>query len=108
MKVKELKFLESKQKELEKTLSPSRKRTSTNILPSRCSSSVVDDPKMMKGVEHDSAESAKPYKPKVGGLSEKGWSEKEMLSLIPQVSLFVAAIICKKCHEANYRNWLFD
>jgi len=106
MRVKELKFLESKQKELEKTLLALENKNFYRHTAIPVQLSVEDDPKIMKGVEHYRAESAKLYKPKVAGLPEKGLSEKEMIARIPQDSLFVGAITCKKCHEVNYRNWL--
>lgn len=106
MKVKELKFLESKQKEVEKMLlaygdKNFYKHTSTPI-----QLSVEDDPKILKGLEIYRAESAKLYQPKVAALPEKNLSEKEMLARIPKNSPFVGAITCKRCHETNYRNWL--
>ncbi len=106
MKVKELKFLESKQKELEKTLLTLEKKNFYRHKAIPIQLSVENDPKIMKVLEHYRAESAKLYKPKVAGLPEKGLSEKEMIARIPKDSLFVGAITCKKCHEANYRNWL--
>lgn len=106
MKLKELKFLESKQKELEKVLLALEDKNfyRHKAIPVRLS--VEDDPKIMKRVEHYRSESAKLYKPKVASLPEKGLSEKEMLALIPKDNLYVGAITCKKCHETNYRNWL--
>ncbi len=106
MKVKELKFLESKQKEVEKVLlaygdKNFYKHTSTPI-----QLSVEDDPKILKGLEIYRAESAKLYQPKVAALPEKNLSDKEMLARIPKNSPFVGAITCKRCHETNYRNWL--
>jgi hypothetical protein len=106
MKMKELKFLESKQKELEKTLLTFEdknlyKHTSISIpLP------VKDDPHIMKGVEIYRVESAKLYKPKMAPLPEKELPEKEMIARIPKESPFIGAISCKRCHETNYRNWL--
>lgn len=106
MKAKELKFLESKQKEVEKSLMAFQDKNFYKHTAIPVQLSIEDDPKIMKGVEHYRAESAKLYKPKVSGLPEKGLSEKEMLARIPKDSLFVGAITCKKCHEVNYRNWL--
>lgn len=106
MRVKELKFLESKQKELEKSLLVLENKNYYKHTAIPVKLSVEDDPKIMKGVEHYRSESAKLYKPKVASLPEKDLSEKEMIARIPKDSLFVGAITCKKCHETNYRNWL--
>jgi hypothetical protein len=106
MKLKELKFLESKQKELEKSLLVFENNNYYKHTAIPVQLSVEDDPKIMKGVEHYRAESAKLYKPKVASLPEKELSEKEMLARIPKDSLYVGAVTCKKCHEVNYRNWL--
>jgi len=106
MRVKELKFLESKQKELEKTLLALENKNFYRHMAIPVQLSVEDDPKIIKGVDHYRAESGKLYKPKVAGLPEKGLSEKEMMARIPKNSLFVGAITCRKCHEANYSNWL--
>ena len=106
MKVKELKFLESKQKELQKTLLALEDKNfyKHTVIPVQLS--VEDDPKMMKGVENYRVESAKLYKPKATSLPEKELPEKEMVARIPKDSPFVGAISCKRCHEVNYRNWL--
>lgn len=106
MRLKELKFLESKKKELEKNLLVFDNKNYYKHTAIPVQLSVEDDPKIMKGMEHYRAESAKLYKPKVAGLPAKGLSEKEMLARIPKDSPFVGAITCKKCHETNYRNWL--
>jgi len=106
MKVKELRFLESKQKELEKTLLAFEDKNFYNHIPIPVQLAVKDDPKMIKAVENYRAESAKLYKPKVAGLPEKELPEKEMIARIPKESPFVGAISCKRCHEVNYRNWL--
>jgi len=106
VKLKELKFLESKQKELEKDLLLFQNKNYYKHMAIPIQLSVEDDPKIMKGVEQYRAESAKLYKPKVASLPEKEFSEKEMLARIPKDSLYVGAITCKKCHEVNYRNWL--
>jgi len=106
MKVKELRFLESKKKELEKTLVASEEKNFYKHTPIPVQLSVKDDPKMIKEVEIYRAESANLYKPKVAGLPEKELPEKEMIARIPKESPFVGAISCKRCHEVNYRNWL--
>ncbi|OGP74220.1 MAG: hypothetical protein A2V86_13890 [Deltaproteobacteria bacterium RBG_16_49_23] len=106
MKIKELKFLELKQKEVEKALLVLEDKNFYKYTAIPVQLAVEDDPKIMKGVEHYRAESAKLYKLKVIGLPEKGLSEKEMIARIPKESPFVGAITCKKCHEVNYRNWL--
>jgi hypothetical protein len=106
MKVKELKFLESKQKKLEKTLLPFEDKNFYKHTSIPVQFSVKDDPNIIKGVEIYRAESAKLYKPKVAALSEKELPEKEMIARIPKESPYVGAISCKRCHETNYRNWL--
>jgi hypothetical protein len=106
MKLKELKFLESKEKEMEKAIRALEDKNFYRYTAIPVQLAVEDDPKIMKGVEHYRAESAKLYKPKVAGLPEKGMSEKEMIARIPKGSPLVGAITCKKCHEVNYRNWL--
>jgi hypothetical protein len=106
MKVKELRFLESKKKELEKTLIALEDKNFYKHTPIPVQLSVKDDPKIMKGVEDYRAESAKLYKPKVAPLPEKELPEKEMIARIPKESPLVGAISCKRCHEVNYRKWL--
>jgi hypothetical protein len=106
MKIKELKFLESKQKELKKTLVAFEDKNFYRHTPIPVQLSVVDDPKIIKGVETYHAESAKLYKPKLVVEPGRDLSEKEKLARIPKTSPFVGAISCKKCHEVNYRNWL--
>jgi hypothetical protein len=106
MKIKELKFLESKQKELKKTLVAFEDKNFYRNTPIPVQVSVVDDPKIIKGVETYRAESAKLYKPKLVVEPGRDLSEKEMLARIPKTSSFVGAVSCKKCHEVNYRNWL--
>ncbi len=106
MKAKELRFLESKQKELEKNLLSYEDKNFYRHTPLPVQLSVEDDPKIMRGVETYRAESAKLYTPKVAPLPEKELPEKEMISRIPKESPFVGAISCKRCHEVNYRNWL--
>lgn len=105
-KMKELKFLESRQKELEKTLLALENKNFYRHMAIPVQLSVEDDPKILKVVEHYRVESAKLYKPKVASLPEKELSEKEMVARIPKESLYVGAITCKRCHEVNYRNWL--
>jgi hypothetical protein len=106
MKLKELKFLESKQKELERALVALEDKNFYRHTAIPVQLSVKDDPKMIKGLEIYRAESAKLYEPKVASLSEKELPEKEMIARIPKGSPFVGAISCKRCHEVNYRNWL--
>jgi hypothetical protein len=106
MKIKELKFLESKQKELEKTLVAFKDKNFYRHTAIPVQLTVADDPNMIKRVETYRAESAKLYKPKVAFEPVMDLSEKEMLARIPKTSSFVGAISCKKCHEVNYRNWL--
>ena len=106
MKVKELRFLESKKKELEKTLIALDDKNFYRHSAIPVQLSVKDDPKIIKGVEIYRAESAKLYKPKVAALPEKELPEKEMVARIPKESPFVGAVSCKRCHEVNYKNWL--
>jgi hypothetical protein len=106
MKLKELKFLESKQKELERALLALEDKNFYRHIAVPVQLSVKDDPKIMKGLEIYRAESAKLYEPRVVPLPEKGLPEKEMIARIPKESPFVGAISCKRCHEVNYRNWL--
>jgi hypothetical protein len=106
MKIKELKFLESKQKELEKTLVDFEDKNFYRHTSIPVQLAVVDDPKIMKGLETYRAESARLYKPKLVAEAGKELPEKEMIARIPKESAFVGAISCKKCHEVNYRNWL--
>jgi len=106
MKAKELRFLESKQKELEKTLLALADKNFYKHTAIPVQLSVGDDPKVIKGVETYRAESAKLYRPKVAASTEKELPEKEMIARIPKESPFVGAISCRRCHEVNYRNWL--
>jgi hypothetical protein len=106
MKVKELRFLKSKQKELEKTLLVLAGKNFYKHTAIPVQLSVEDDLKMVKGIENYHAESAKLYKPKVAALPDKALPEKEMIARIPKDSPFIGAISCKRCHEINYRNWL--
>jgi hypothetical protein len=106
MKIKELKFLESKEKELEKSLLAFADKNFYKHTAVPVQLSVTDDPRIIKGLEVYRAESAKLYKSKVAGFPEKEFSEKEMIARIPKESPLVGAISCKRCHEANYRNWL--
>ncbi len=106
MKLKELKFLESKQKELERALLALEDKNFYTHTAIPVQLSVKDDPKIIKGLEIYRAESAKLYEPRVATLSEKELPEKEMIARIPKGSPFVGAISCKRCHEVNYRNWL--
>jgi hypothetical protein len=106
MKIKEMKFLESRQKELEEKLLAIQDKNfyKHNTIPIQLS--VKDDPSIMKAIEVYRVESTKLYKPKVPILPEKGLSEKEMIARIPKDTPYVGGISCKGCHERNYRNWL--
>ena len=106
MKVKELRFLESKQKEMEKRLTAFEANNFYEHTAIPVQLSIEDDPKIVKGLEIYRAESAKLHKPKDITQPGKDLSEQEMLARIPKESPFVGAISCKHCHEANYRNWL--
>ena len=106
MKVKELKFLESKQKELEKALFAFEDKNFYKHIAIPVQMAITDDPRIIKELETYRAESAKLYKPKVALEVGKDLSEKEMIARIPKTSPLVGAISCKRCHEANYRNWL--
>ena len=106
MRVKELKFLESKQKELEMTLLGLEDKNFYKHTAIPVQLSIEDDPKIIKGLEIYRAESIKLYRPKAPSLPEKELPEKELIARIPKESPFVGAVSCKKCHELNYRNWL--
>ncbi len=106
MKTKELGFLESKQKELEKTLLALEDKNFYKHTALPVQITVKDDPKIVRGLENYRAESAKLFRPKLATLPEKGLPEKEMMARIPKESPFVGAISCKKCHASNYQNWL--
>ncbi len=106
MKLKELKFLESKQKELERTLLALEDKNFYRHTAVPVQLSVKDDPRISKGLEIYRAESAKLYEPRVVPLPERELPEKEIIARIPKESPFVGAISCKRCHELNYRNWL--
>jgi hypothetical protein len=106
MKVKELGFLESKRKELEKTLVALEDKNFYRHIAIPVQLAVSDDPKINKNLEVYRLESAKLYKPKMAADVGKDLSEKEMIARIPKTSSFVGAISCKRCHEVNYRNWL--
>lgn len=105
-KLKELKFLETRQKQLEQTLLAFEKENFYRHIAIPVQLSIEDDPKIMRGVEQYRLESAKLYTPKTNVIPEKGLSEKEMLARIPKDSPYVGAINCKKCHETNYQKWL--
>jgi hypothetical protein len=106
MKLKEMRILESKQKELEKVLLASEDKNFYKHIAIPVQLAVADDPKIIKELETYRAESAKLYKPKVAVEVGKDLPEKEMIARIPKTSPFAGAISCKKCHEVNYRNWL--
>ncbi len=106
MKAKELRFLESKKKEIEKTLSSLEDKNFCRHTALPVHLSVKDDPKIVRGLEGYRTESARLFRPKVAVQSEKELPEKEMIARIPKGSPFVGAISCKKCHEVNYQNWL--
>jgi hypothetical protein len=106
VKVKELKFLESKQKELEKSLLALEDRNSYRHTAVPVQLSVKDDPKIMKRVEDYRTESTKLYRPKMAPVPDKELPEKERIARIPKESPLIGAISCKRCHEVNYRNWL--
>ncbi len=106
VKAKELRFLESKQKELEKVLLALEDKNFYRYAAIPVQVTVSDDPRIIKDLEAYRAESAKFYKPKIAAGVEKNLSEQEMIARIPKTSPFVGAISCKRCHEVNYRNWL--
>jgi hypothetical protein len=106
MKTKELKFLESKQKEVEKSLLTFEDKNFYRHFSIPVQLSVKDDPNILQAVEIYRVESAKIYKPKLTTLTEKDLPEKEMLARIPKGSAYVGAVSCKRCHETNYQNWL--
>jgi hypothetical protein len=106
MRLKELRFLESKRKELEKTLVALEDRNFYRHIAIPVQMAVSDDPKITKELETYRAESGKLYKPKMALEAGKNLSEKETIARIPKTSPLVGAISCKKCHEVNYGNWL--
>jgi hypothetical protein len=106
IKAKELNFLESKQKELERTLLAFGDKNLYRHVVIPVQMAIPDDPSIGKELEIYRVESAKLYKPKVVVEAGKDLSEKEMLARIPKTSPFAGAISCKRCHEVNYRNWL--
>ncbi len=106
MKAKELRFLESRQKQLEKAFLAFEEKNFYRHIAIPVRMAISDDPKIIKEVEMYRTESAKLYKPKVAVTTGKDLSEREMISLIPEKSPLVGAISCKRCHEVNYRNWL--
>jgi hypothetical protein len=106
IKVKELKFLESKQKELEKALSAFEDKNFYKHIAIPVQTAITDDPRIIKELETYRTESAKLYKAKVVIEVGKDLSEKELIARIPKTSPFAGAISCKRCHEVNYRNWL--
>ncbi len=106
IKVKELRFLESKQKELEKTLLAFEDKNFYRHVAIPVQTAIADDPRIIKELETYRAESAKLHKPRVVVEVGKDLSEKELIARIPKASPFVGAISCKRCHEVNYRNWL--
>jgi len=106
IKVKELRFLESRQKELEKVLSSFEDRNFYRYIAIPVQMAITDDPRIIKELETYRTESAKLYKPKAVVQVGKDLSEKEMIARIPKTSPLAGAISCKRCHEANYRNWL--
>lgn len=105
MRLKELSFLESKQKEVEKALFAFKNKNLYRHLVIPVRMSIPDDPSIGKDLETYRRESAKLYKPR-GVEVGKDLSEKEIIARIPKTSPFIGAISCKKCHEVNYRNWL--
>ena len=106
IKTKELKILESKQKELEKALLALEDKNFYRHAAIPVQLTVADDPKIIRELETYRAESAKLYKPKVDFEVGKELSEKQMLAKIPKASPLAGAISCKRCHEVNYGNWL--
>jgi hypothetical protein len=106
MRLKELRFLESKRKELEKTLVALEDKNFYRHIAIPVQMAVSDDPKITKELETYRAESGKLYKPKMALEAGKNLSEKETIARIPKTSPLVGAISCKKCHEVNYGNWL--
>jgi len=106
VKAKELRFLESKQKELKKALLAFEDKNFYRHTAIPVQTAVLDDPRIIKNLEAYRVESAKLYKPKMAVVIGKNLSEKEMIARIPKTSPFVGAISCKQCHEVNYRNWL--
>ncbi len=105
IKGKELRFLEAKQKELEKVLIAFEDKNSYRHMAIPVQQAVSDDSRITKELEAYRAESAKLYKPKAVAETGKDLPEREMIARIPKTSPFTGAISCKRCHEVNYRNW---
>lgn len=106
IRLKELRFIESKKMEVEKALTSLRDENFYKYTAIPIQLSLPDDPKIVKEIENYRIESAKLYKPKVPSIIVKDLPEKELIARIPKNSPYVGAITCKKCHEVNYKNWL--
>ncbi len=106
VKAKELRFLESKQKELGRALLALEDQNFYRHVVIPVQMAVSDDPNIRNELETYRTESAKLFKPPAFVEAEKDLSEAEMIARIPKTSPLVGAISCKKCHEMNYRAWL--
>lgn len=106
IRLKELRFIESKKKEVEKALITLREKNFYKYTAIPIQLSISNNPKIVKAIENYRMESAKLYKPKVPSITVKDLSEKELIARIPKNSPYIGAISCKKCHEVNYKNWL--
>lgn len=106
VRLKELRFIESKKIEIKKSLSALQDKNFYSHKAIPIPLSIQDDPKIIKVVEEYRIESAKLYKPRISYMQVKDLSEKELIARIPKNSPYVGAISCKRCHEINYKNWL--
>jgi hypothetical protein len=106
VKLKELKFLESKQKELEKALFTLEGKNFYRHRPIPVELSIEEDLKIMKSLMHYHSEASKLYRFKVRTLGQRESPEKGIFYQIPKDSPFVGAISCSRCHEFNYKQWL--
>ncbi len=106
VRLKELRFIESKKIEVEKALLAMQDKNFYKHKAIPIPLSIPEDQKIIKYVEDYRIESAKLYKPKIPVIQVKDLSDKELIARIPKNSLYIGAISCKRCHETNYKNWL--
>lgn len=106
IKLKELKIIESKKREIEQTIKTFQDKNFYNYTAIPIELSLPDDANILKWVDTYHREFTKLYKPKVSFIPEKELPEKELIARIPKNSPYMGAISCKRCHELNYKNWL--
>lgn len=106
IKLKELRFIETKKIEVERELLSIKDKNFYKHISIPIQISTIDDSKIIKAVENYRIESAKLYRPKVPSIPVKDLPEKELIARIPKNSPYIGAISCKRCHEVNYKNWL--